>query len=231
METVSILYPPDSSFRIFTWQLKVNDADYRYYGAIQWNTAELKLVPLADRSISLENPVYSTSTSDKWYGALYYNIKPFTTANGEKKYLLFGYDAYDVNDHRKIIDVMTIQNGQVHFGAPVFIADKSTPKSRIIYQYSADASIKVNFDENHDMIICDHLQEIQGILPGQGKTMVPDGSYEGYKLEKGNWKYISNVFDSGNSKNQRALVTKKTTDLPKAGRIESSEKKTKKQDN
>lgn len=232
METVSIQYPADSSFRIFTWQLKVNDADYRYYGAIQWNTTELKLVPLADRSMSLENPTYSTTTPDKWYGTVYYNIKPFISTKGEKMYLLFGYDAFDVNDHRKIIDVMSINNGLVNFGAPVFVADKSIPKSRIIYQYSADASIKVNFDENHNMIICDHLQQIQGILPGQGKTMVPDGSYEGYKLEKGIWKYIADVFDSGNSKNQRALVTKKA-EVPTT-QVISSElkgKKSKKQKN
>lgn len=232
METVSIQYPADSSFRIFTWQLKVNDADYRYYGAIQWNTPELKLVPLADRSMALENPTYSTTTPDKWYGALYYNIKSFTSGKGEKMYLLFGYDAYDVNDHRKIIDVMTITNGQVRFGAPVFVVDKSTPKSRIIYEYSADAGVKVNFDENHDMIVCDHLQQIQGILPGQGKTMVPDGSYEGYKLEKGIWKYISDVFDSGNSKNQRAFVTKKTeVTQPENSATDTKEKKTKRKKN
>lgn len=232
METVSIQYPADSSFRIFTWQLKVNDADYRYYGAIQWNTTDLKLVPLADRSMVLENPTYLTTTPDKWYGALYYNIKPFISGKGEKMYLLFGYDAFDVNDHRKIIDVMTITNGQVRFGAPVFVTDKSTSKARIIYEYSADANVKVNFDENHDMIVCDHLQQIQGILPGQGKTMVPDGSYEGYKLEKGYWKYISDVFDSGNSKNQRAFVTKKVeVDQAKEDSLESHEKKSKKKKN
>ncbi|MEY3369157.1 MAG: hypothetical protein RI973_2312, partial [Bacteroidota bacterium] len=38
LQTVSILYPPDSTFRIFTWQLYVDENDYRYYGAIQMNS-------------------------------------------------------------------------------------------------------------------------------------------------------------------------------------------------
>lgn len=38
--------------------------------------------------------------------------------------------------------------------------------------------------------------------------MVPDGSYEGFKLEKGIWKYVNEVFPSGSGSNQRAFSTK-----------------------
>lgn len=210
LETVSIQYPADSTFRIFTWQLKIDEADYRYYGAIQWNQSQLKLAPLVDRSMSLDNIYYTSHTNDQWYGALYYNIKSFKMSTGETAYLLFGYDAYDVNDHRKIIDVLKInKDGKPVFGAPIFKIDKSTLKYRVTYEYSSDASIRVNYDDTEQMIVCDHLQQINGIQPGQGKTWVPDGSYEGWKLEKGVWKYVSNVFDSGDGKNQRALVTRK----------------------
>ncbi len=210
LENISILYPADSTFRIFSWQLKNNDGDYKYFGAIQWNQVNLKLVSLADRSNSPESQ-NAVVGGDKWYGVVYYNILPFKDNENAKSYLLFGYDAYDVNDHRKVIDVLSFKDGQASFGKPVFIFDKGVSKNRILYEYSADAGVRVNYDEKEQMIICDHLQEIQGLLPGQGKTKVPDGSYEGFKLEKGKWKYIPNVFDSGNSKNQRAFTTKENT--------------------
>ena len=36
---VSVQYPQDSTFRIFTWQLYVSENDYRYDGLLQLNAA------------------------------------------------------------------------------------------------------------------------------------------------------------------------------------------------
>ncbi|MBK8566336.1 MAG: hypothetical protein IPN76_24115 [Saprospiraceae bacterium] len=91
VKSVSIQYPADSTFRIFTWQLYVDVDDYRYYGAIQMNTAELQLFPLIDRSAEVQSEEYDILKPENWYGALYYNTKPFDTPEG-RKYLLFGYD-------------------------------------------------------------------------------------------------------------------------------------------
>ena len=38
LESISIQYPQDSTFRIFTFQLFVNDDEYKYFGAIQMNS-------------------------------------------------------------------------------------------------------------------------------------------------------------------------------------------------
>jgi hypothetical protein len=57
---MSILSPPDSSFRIFTWQLFVNDSTYRHYGAIQMNQKELKLFALRDKSFEMDGPAPRT---------------------------------------------------------------------------------------------------------------------------------------------------------------------------
>ena len=70
LKTISIQYPPDSTFRIFTWQLYVDVDDYRYYGAIQVNSPDLKLYPLIDRSYEVESEEYDILNPDKWYGAL-----------------------------------------------------------------------------------------------------------------------------------------------------------------
>lgn len=198
LKSISIQYPADSTFRIFTWQLYVNENDYRYYGAIQMNNSELKLIPLIDRSFDVQDIEHQVLTSREWYGALYYNLKEFDTPEG-KKYLLFGYDGYEFFTKRKIVEVLSFKNGQAVFGAPVFVSkdpeNAFLPKSRLEFTYSAEASIKVNFDGHLDLIIGDHLIEEMSSIASQGPVKLPDGSYIGYKLENGQWAYVPKVFN------------------------------------
>ncbi len=199
LTSISILYPPDSSFRVFSWQLYVDVNEYHYYGAIQMNNEELELHPLVDRS--REKAFYESQgfTPDSWYGVVYYNLKQFDSPNGSK-YLLFGYDAFELFNHRKVLEVLHFENGQPIFGAPVLAevnpdGEVVSTKQRLMLEYSAEASIRLNFDPALDMIIFDHLITVGGSYPGQGPTQVPDGSYCGYKLENGQWVYIEKVFN------------------------------------
>ncbi len=201
LESISIQYPQDSSFRIFTWQLFVDDNDYRYYGAIQMNTPELKLYPLVDRSYQVEENLENrVLPPNQWYGAIYYNIKQVEGSLG-RYYLLFGYDMYSFFERRKLIDPLVFlpENGEPQFGAPVFISDipqlHPERKKRVVLDYSADTSIRLNYDKALGLIIFDHLIEMAS--PNvEGMANVPDGSYEAYKLqEDGRWKYVPKVFD------------------------------------
>jgi hypothetical protein len=202
LKSISILAPPDSSFRIFTWQLFVNDSTYRYYGAIQMNSSELKLFPLVDRSFDLSHrPVSDRLPPDRWYGALYYNILPLSVGKKEKQYLLFGYDAYSFFDKRKVLEVLTFgEDGVPVFGAPVF--NRQTPEQaalrgeecRIILEYTAETSIRLNWDEQYQMILYEHLIPMPSPF-NRGVTYVPDGSYEGFRIEKGKLQYVEKVFN------------------------------------
>lgn len=195
LKMVSILAPPDSSFRIFTWQLFVNDSTYRYYGSIQVNSKTLKLFPLIDRSFEMtEFPSFEALPPDRWYGALYYGLRQFDTKQG-RKYLLLGYDSYAFFEKRKLIDVLSFdKEGKPVFGADVFEKETPKPQFRNYIQYSAEAQVRLNWDEQYQMILQDHLIPWDSPF-GRGTTMVPDGSYEGYKLEKGKWKYLEKAFD------------------------------------
>ena len=55
--TIVKVIPQDSTFKIFTWQLKINDNVIRQHGAIQMRTADgsLKLFPLIDKSDVIKN--------------------------------------------------------------------------------------------------------------------------------------------------------------------------------
>jgi hypothetical protein len=196
VKSVSIQYPEDSTFRVFTWQLYVDVDEYRYYGAIQMNTPELQLFPLIDRSYEISDPEQDILTNNNWYGALYYNIKQFDTPVG-RKYILFGYDRVSFFNQRKLLEVLSFRNGKPEFGAPAF--REVTPdqqlivRNRLVLEYSAESSIKLNYDPVLKAIVFDHL-----ITMGsgqQGEVFVPDGSYEGYQLVNGYWQHIPKMFD------------------------------------
>ncbi|MBK9013889.1 MAG: hypothetical protein IPM82_07280 [Saprospiraceae bacterium] len=193
LKSVSIQYPPDSTFRVFTWQLYVDVDDYKYYGAIQMNTSKLQLFPLIDRSADIESKEYDLLTPEKWYGSVYYNLRQFDTSEGNK-YLLFGYDGFSFFNRRKVVDVLSFKDGKPVFGAPVFVQADSlgnevAVRNRLVIDFSAEASFKLNYDETWGLIIFDHLMTMAGGY-GQGPTSVPDGTYEGYKLENGRWHWV-----------------------------------------
>ncbi len=194
LKSVSIQYPRDSSFRIFSWQLYVDENDYRYYGAIQMNTPELKLYPLIDRSFTVENPESAVLGPDNWYGAVYYNLLDFKTPDGDKAYLLFGFDGNSFFRKRKLIDVLRFNEDGPAFGAPVFVHEGNQRKHRVLREYSAEVSTRCNYDELLEMVIFDHLIQMNGPY-GEGLNNYPDGSYEAYRLQGGLWTHIDKVFN------------------------------------
>ncbi len=196
---VSILYPGDSTFRIFTWQLYVAPNEYRYAGIIQKNTAQPELFALSDLSASLFFPDNMTVSSSSWFGALYYNLKQINTSSGVY-YTLFGLDNNSMWVKRKIIDVLYFtEEGKPQFGSPIFhsISQQKQVKTkhRVILDYSAEGSISCNYSDEYKMIIFDNLIPIGGSHEGQGVIQVSDGSYRGYKFDGEKWVFVEKVFN------------------------------------
>ncbi|RYZ29605.1 MAG: hypothetical protein EOO10_05745 [Chitinophagaceae bacterium] len=200
---VSHLYAPDSSFRIFTWQLSF-DNDYafnRQRGAIQLQTQDgsLRLIPLLDYSEYADNPLDSARTRNNWIGAVYYNIIK-TQHNGKNYYTLFGFDGNSYRTNKKWLDVLTFdaQNNPV-FGSQQFFSFekdsfKRKPQFRYAIEYKKEASTTLNFDEDMKMIIVDHLVS-ETNEPEYAWTFVPDGDYEGFQWVNGKWQHIDKVYD------------------------------------
>ena len=198
LETVSIQYPQDSSFRLFTWQLYVDKSDYRYYGAIQRPGETLDLIALSDRSADMRARELKTATltPDNWYGFLCYKIRQFDTPTG-RKYLLFGFDGFEFFDKRKLVDVLQFDAaGRASFGAPVFVRedpDAAVPH-RLLFEYNAEASIRLNYDEHLDVLIHSHLIPMGNRHTGFPSN-VPDGSFVGYEHgADGRWHERSKMF-------------------------------------
>jgi hypothetical protein len=200
---VSHLYAPDSSFRIFSWQLDFQDsyAYARQRGAIQFRTADgsLKLIPLKDYSEFADDPIDSTRNRNTWIGAVYYNIVK-TEHAGKNYYTLFGFDGNSYRTNKKWIDVLTFDNqGQPVFGAKQFFSFekdsvKRRPQYRYAIEYKKEASTTLNYTDEEKMILVDHLIS-ETDEPDLPWTFVPDGDYEGFRWEAGRWLHVDKVYD------------------------------------
>ena len=192
---ISIVYAPDSSFRIMTGQAVLQNEDIKYYGLLQRKSDERNPVFFNDNSYSptdIENDVLSAET---WNGALYYNLRPFTFKNKEF-FVLFGFAAKSLFENSKVTEVLYFEDGQPRFGAPVFLNENSETKNRISIVYSADVGARMNYDTALQMIIYDHLIPMKSPYKERQVVMVPDGSYCGYiwSAEHQGWSYVDKLF-------------------------------------
>ncbi len=190
LEHVSVKAPLDSAFRIFTWQVVGEKAKTTYYGVIQTKGKKPKVFMLNDKTTEIENPEFDVCSPEQWYGGLYYNMKEFRGKNG-KQYLLFGYNQSPIYERIKFVDVLTYRNGKFTFGSPIFTQKGKETRSRIMMIYGAEGKARMNFDEATQQIIFDHLVSVKHELLGM--TLIPDGDFEGYKLEKGLWTYVNDA--------------------------------------
>jgi hypothetical protein len=197
--SIARVVPHDSTFKIFTWQLQINGDMIRQHGAIQMNTPDgsLKLFPLIDKT-DLINNIEDTITSNRaWIGALYYKVVE-EKAFGKNYYTLLGFDDNNMVSDRKVIDVLTFKDGQPVFGGPYFsFPDNSLhhgAMDRYVMEYKKNASPKLSFDTNMDLIIFEHLVSETG-EPKKKYTYIPDGDYEGLKWKDGKWVYIEKIFN------------------------------------
>jgi len=196
---ISKLYAPDSSFRIFTWNLAYDQYYSRQRGAIQIRTKDgaLRLIPLRDDSEFTINPMDSVRTKNNWIGAVYYKII-LTKFNNKNFYTLFGYDANSAMTNKKWIEVMTFdQRNEPLFGGRFFSFEEDSarkaPQFRFSIEYKKAASTTMNYDDEMKMILFDHLIS-ETDEPEKLFTYVPDGDYEGFKWQNGKWVHINKVF-------------------------------------
>jgi hypothetical protein len=197
---ISRLYAPDSSFRIFTWQMKKDEYVYMQKGAIQMNTpdGELKLFPLFDNSMFSSKPLDSVRNRNNWIGAIYYKIIA-KEHQGKKYYTLLGFDDFAISSNKKWMEVLSFNNnGEPVFGGQVisFKEDsvKKPTQNRFSIEYKKEAKTVFNYDSELDMIVYDHLIS-ESEEPGKADTYIPDGDYEGFKWQDGQWLHVDKVFN------------------------------------
>jgi len=198
LQTISILYSPDSVFRIFTWQLVINENVIRQHGAIQMKTYDgtLKLYPLIDKSDVTTNISDTIGNNYGWIGAIYYKIIQKRSSN-KNYYTLLGFDENNIRSSRKIIEVLDFVNDEPIFGGRYFSYEEDsvfkTSHSRYVMEFKKEAGPRLTYDKDLDIIIVEHLVS-ESNEPKKKWTLVGDGDYEGFKWKNGKWVHVEKVF-------------------------------------
>ncbi|HQW43794.1 MAG TPA: hypothetical protein PLX74_06415, partial [Chitinophagaceae bacterium] len=113
-------------------------------------------------------------------------------------YTLFGFDNNNAQSSMKWIEVLTFnERSEPIFGGPFFTYDKDSipkpPKYRIALEFKKGARVLVNYIEEENLILVDHLIS-ETDQPELQWTFIPDGDQEGFKWENGKWVHIDKVF-------------------------------------
>ena len=191
LKTLSIKKSTDNKFRTITWHLCEADGTFRYYGAIQFNTSELQLIPLLDMSDFMKSPMDSIVTHKQWYGARYYDIISLTDSKNNY-YVLLGWKGSLGKTSKKVIEVLHFENGKPIFGLPIFENKKRA--KRVIFEFAQQASMLLKYLPEKQMIVFDHLVPPDSRSEGMYEVYVPDLSYDGYQiLPSGKLKFLENL--------------------------------------
>jgi hypothetical protein len=194
LKYIGDLRSDDNNLRIITWNLPYADGTHQYFGFIQYqkNRRTILTYELSDQSEKIKNPEDQILSHQHWYGALYYQIV-VQKHKRDVYYTLLGYDLHDLYSKKKLVEILHFdKKDNPVFGAPVF-KNNRRHKMRLIFEYSAEATMALNYDPNQKMIVYDHLSPFRPSLKGQYQFYGPDFSYDGLKFENGVWNTYQDI--------------------------------------
>lgn len=189
----SQLFSPDSVVKLVTWNVAFSDGTNRYScfvvrrgeeGNDTWLLDSRKGLPGAatDRAIGLS----------EWYGALYYDIRSFSSG-GQTRYLLLGLDLNGIYTNSKVIDILGFDDQEAPvLGAPLII-EGNRPVHRMIFTYSPMVSMMLRYDSESSRVLFDHLSPSEPGFTGLFQYYGPDSSYDALMLRDGLWYLVEDI--------------------------------------
>jgi hypothetical protein len=189
----------DSLIRIITWNLLLTGEPSRYFSYFIRKASDGSanaVYPLTgiydDKDISADTVYFQSG----WYGALYYDIRPFRTETG-KCWVVLGINYSNKLMTRKIIDVVSFtQDNKLIFGKKWFDSGGRV-SYRHILEYSSSAVISLRFRSDNS-IVFDHLVPLPPSANDDRLYSGPDYSYDAFVFKDGLWNLAINV-DARNS--------------------------------
>lgn len=185
---------PDSLLKIITWNLVLENEPGRYYCYFIRKKESGKESKIYRLSVSYnENPVRTDSTYNEsnWYGALYYDLRPFIIEN-RHCWVLLGIDYGNYEISRKIIEVLSFSpEDSIVFGRKWFSSGNEI-KYRDVFEYASNAMMSLRF-KSENSIIFDHLVPFSSTHKDDHRYYGPDYSFDAYNFENGLWKLTLNV--------------------------------------
>lgn len=185
---------PDSSIKIITWNLILRSSQNMYfcYFIRKPEFGEKNKIYRLTASYK-EDPIRTDTTINEkdWYGALYYDIRPYLT-DGKRCWILLGIDYGNPEISRKIIDVLNITpDDSILFGRKWFESEGKL-KYRDVFEYASNGTMSLRF-KSDSSVVFDHLVPFSASQKNDRKFYGPDYSYDAYNFMKGLWRMIINV--------------------------------------
>lgn len=185
---------PDSLLKIITWNLVLENEPGRYFCYFirkQESGKENKIYRL---SVSYnENQVKTDTTYNEsnWYGALYYDLKPYII-DKRRCWVLLGIDYGNLYISRKIIEVLSFSpEDAIVFGMKWFSYGNAV-KYRDVFEYASNAMMSLRFRSDNS-IVFDHLVPFSASHKDDHQYYGPDYSFDAYNFENGIWNLTINV--------------------------------------
>lgn len=196
------VYPPDSSFRILTWELLVTSNHVRHFGVIQQRKSPKALLPLFDASDMHPYRTKGILSRNDWFGQIYYDVSAIGKLK-EGHYILTGYDSKDSLSDFKILDVLVFKDGEAYFGAPLFMYPPDMPRvaegditsqdsltTRLFFEHKEGTMARLSITKPSNDIIYSHLSPIHRSAKETLYNYVPDGTDAGYRWNGTYWEWI-----------------------------------------
>lgn len=185
---------PDSLLKIITWNLVLENEPGRYFCYIirkQEPGSKNIIYRLSANYNKIPIKIDTIYTEPEWYGALYYDLKPYVVDN-RHCWVLLGIDYGSAFISRKIIEVLNFTpQDAIVFGRKWFVSGEDK-KYRAVFQYASNAMMSLKF-RSDSSIIFDHLVPFSPSLKEDRQNYGPDYSFDAYNFENGLWKLIINV--------------------------------------
>jgi hypothetical protein len=189
------LISSDGKIKVLSWGYSLSDHSNKFSGVVNYYLKESDRYyteELIQTDKNPENFLQTRYKSNKWYGAVYYNIIT-QKYKGKMYYLLLGYDGNDDFTNKKLIDALEINEDDfLTFGSPVFDVENSK-QMRMVFEYAERLSMILKYDKKLKMIFWDHLSPSKPELKGYYQYYGPDLTYDALVFDKGLWKYTPDV--------------------------------------
>jgi hypothetical protein len=184
----------DSLVKIITWNLVLSNEPGRYFCYFIRKSPERKenTVYRLTRSYT-EKPIMADTiyTESDWYGALYYDIKPFFKDN-KQCWVLLGINYSNPLVTRKIIEVLSFTpENNIIFGRKWFNSDGNI-KCRHVFEYSSSGIMSLRFGSDTS-IVFDHLVPLSPSINDGRLYYGSDYSFDSYIFQNGLWNLNVNV--------------------------------------
>lgn len=190
LTTIPVAKHPKSDVRIFSYNAVLTNNVFHHYAVIQQRHKKyIQTYSLVDTMQELpKDALLEGLTADDWIGALYYQLIPFKHRR-KKVYILMGFDGYNAQGNRSILDVLYFDDEQPLFGYELFRTSEydPTPEPREIFQYSESVVMSLRYEEEGNTIVMEDLVPKRPELEGDPWSLIPSGYYSAYVRNGKTW--------------------------------------------